>query len=90
MAAACSGLIVPALGGRNPVAVTVMAQISNVFVLPLTVFVILVLVNRPALLGKHKAGPLLNAGLALAFLFSCIIAVTGALALYEQFTKTTS
>ncbi len=33
-------------GGRNPVAVTIMAQISNVFVLPLTVAVILVLVNR--------------------------------------------
>jgi len=87
LAAACFGLIVPALGGRNPVAVTVMAQISNVFVLPLTVFVILVLVNRPALLGKHRAGLLLNAGLALAFLFSCIIAVTGALALYRQFTE---
>lgn len=90
LAAACFGLIVPALGGRNPVAVTVMAQISNVFVLPLTVFVILVLVNRPALLGKHRAGLFLNAGLALAFLFSCIIAVTGALALYNQFTQTAS
>jgi len=31
------------------------------------------------------SGLLLNAGLALAFLFSCIIAVTGALALYGQF-----
>ena len=82
------GLIVPALGGRNPVAVTVMAQISNVFVLPLTVAVILVLVNRPALLGKHRAGLALNAGLALALLFSCIIAVTGALALFRQFIDT--
>ncbi len=78
------GLIVPVLG-RNPITITVMAQISNVFVLPLTVFVILVLVNRTALLGRHRAGPLLNAGLALAFVFSCIIAVTGGLALYGQF-----
>ena len=38
-------------------------------------------------LGKHKAGLWLNAGLALAFLFSCIIAVTGVLALYGQFTQ---
>ena len=52
-----------------------------------TVAVILVLINRPALLGKHRAGFLLNAGLILALLFSCIIAVTGALALFRQFTE---
>ncbi len=86
LAACFIGLIVPLLG-RNPITITVMAQISNVFVLPLTVFVILILMNRSALLGKHKAGPLLNAGLALALIFSCIIAFTGALALYQQFTR---
>ncbi len=83
LAAACLGLIVPALGGRNPVAVTVMAQISNVFVLPLAVAVIIALVNRRALMGEHRAGPLLNTGLALAGLFACIIAVTGLRALLE-------
>ena len=83
LAAACSGLIVPALGGRNPVAVTVMAQITNVFVLPLAVAVIIALVNRRALMGEHRAGPLLNAGLALAGLFACIIAATGLRALLE-------
>ena len=85
LAACLFGLLVPLLG-RNPITITVMAQISNVFVLPLAVFVIFVLVNRASLLGKHKAGLFLNAGLALAFLFSCIIAVTGALALWERFT----
>ena len=83
LAAAGFGLIVPALGGRNPVAVTVMAQISNVFVLPLAVAVIIALVNRRALMGEHRAGPLLNAGLALAGLFACIIAATGLRALLE-------
>jgi Mn2+/Fe2+ NRAMP family transporter len=83
LVAACAGLIVPALGGRNPVAVTIMAQISNVFVLPLTVAVILVLVNRRDLMGEHRAGPLLNIGLALAGLFACIIAVTGLRALLD-------
>jgi Mn2+/Fe2+ NRAMP family transporter len=80
------GLIVPVLG-RNPITITVMAQISNVFVLPLTVFVIILLVNRASLLGKHKAGVLLNVGLGLAFLFSCIIALTGALALCDKFCR---
>ena len=83
LAAAGFGLIVPALGGRNPVAVTVMAQISNVFVLPLAVAVIIALVNRRALMGEHRAGPLLNTGLALAGLFACIIAATGLRALLE-------
>jgi len=83
LAAAFFGLTVPILG-RNPITITIMAQISNVFVLPLTVFVIFVMVNRRAILGENKAGPFLNAGLALAFLFSCIIAVTGVLALYAQ------
>ena len=83
LVAACAGLIVPALGGRNPVAVTIMAQISNVFVLPLTVAVILVRVNRRDLMGEHRAGPLLNIGLALAGLFACIIAVTGLRALLD-------
>jgi Mn2+/Fe2+ NRAMP family transporter len=83
LVAACAGLIVPVLGGRDPVAVTIMAQISNVFVLPLTVAVILVLVNRRDLMGEHRAGPLLNIGLALAGLFACIIAVTGLRALLD-------
>lgn len=80
LAAACFGLIVPLLG-HNPIAITVMAQISNVFVLPLTIFVIAILINRRAFMGDYRAGPLLNIGLALAFIFSCIIAMTGLRAL---------
>ncbi len=54
------------------------------FVLPpLAVAVIIALVNRRALMGEHRAGPLLNAGLALAGLFACIIAATGLRALLE-------
>ena len=77
------GLVVPLLG-RNPITITVMAQISNVFVLPLTVLVILILINRRSLLGNYRAGFWLNAGLALAFFFSCVIAITGALALCQS------
>lgn len=83
LVASLFGLIVPLLG-RNPITITVMAQISNVFVLPLTVLVIHILINRRSLLGEHRAGIWLNIGLALAFFFSCIIAITGALALFEQ------
>ncbi len=83
LAASLFGLIVPLLG-RNPITITVMAQISNVFVLPLTVLVIMLLLNRRSLLGDYRAGFWLNLGLAFALFFSCIIAVTGALALLEH------
>jgi Mn2+/Fe2+ NRAMP family transporter len=83
LVASLFGLIVPLLG-RNPITITVMAQISNVFVLPLTVLVIHILINRRSLLGEHRAGIWLNIGLALAFFFSCVIAITGALALCQS------
>ena len=78
---ACAwGLVVPALGG-NPVAVTVAAQVSNVFVLPLTVLAILLLLNNRSLMGEHRAGILSNAGLVLALVFSLAVACSGAKAL---------
>ena len=80
LAAAAWGLVVPALGG-NPVAVTIAAQISNVFVLPLTVVAILWLVNRKSVMGTHRAGVVLNSLLVAAFVFSVAVALTGVKAL---------
>ena len=80
LAAALWGLVVPALGG-NPVTVTILAQISNVFVLPLTVFAILWLLNRRDVMGEHRAGALLNIGLSAALLFSLAVAFVGVKAL---------
>lgn len=76
--AACAwGLVVPALGG-NPVAVTIAAQISNVFVLPLTILAILLLLNRKDLMGGNRAGIAANVGLSLALVFSLAVAYSGA------------
>ena len=78
---ACAwGLVVPALGG-NPIVVTIAAQISNVFVLPLTILAILLLLNRKDLMGTHRAGIAANVGLGLALVFSLAIAYSGAKAL---------
>lgn len=76
------GLVVPALGG-NPIVVTIAAQISNVFVLPLTILAILLLLNRKDLMGTHRAGIAANVGLGLALAFSLAIAYSGAKALLE-------
>ena len=80
------GLVVPALG-KNPVAVTIAAQVSNVFVLPLAVAAILWLLNRRGVMGEHRAGPCLNILLALAFFFSLAVAFAGGKALYERFLR---
>ena len=83
LAAAVWGLVVPAVGS-NPVSVTIMAQISNVFVLPLTVAVILWLVNRRNVMGRYRAGYLLNISLAAAFVFSVAVAYVGAKTLVDR------
>ena len=80
------GLVVPALG-KNPVAVTIAAQVSNVFVLPLAVAAILWLLNRRDVMGTHRAGLCLNALLALAFVFSVAVAFAGGKALCAQFRR---
>ncbi len=80
LVAALWGLVVPTLGS-NPVSVTIAAQISNVFVLPLAVLAILWLSNRKSVMGEHRAGPLMNVFLAAALVFSLATALAGAKAL---------
>lgn len=82
--AAAWGLVVPALGG-DPVAVTIAAQISNVFVLPLTVAAITYLVNCKRVMGEHRAGATLNILLGAALVFSIAVAVTGTKVLVDLF-----
>ena len=77
LVAAAWGLVVPALGA-NPVMVTIAAQVSNVFVLPLAVAAIAWLLNSRRVMGEHRAGALMNALLAAAFAFSLAVAFVGA------------
>lgn len=78
------GLTVPILGA-NPIIAQIATQVASVFVLPLVIGGIFFLVNSRKLMGKHKAGLLLNAGMITAFIFACLISYTGALALNELF-----
>jgi Mn2+/Fe2+ NRAMP family transporter len=78
------GLTVPIMGA-NPIIAQIATQVASVFVLPLVIGGIFFLVNNKSLMGKHKAGLLLNAGMITAFIFACIISYTGALALNELF-----
>ncbi|MCE5249434.1 Nramp family divalent metal transporter [bacterium] len=78
------GLTVP-IFGANPIAAQIATQVAGVFVLPVVIFGIIVLVNRRDTMGEHRAGILLNTGLAASFIFSCIISYTGIRALTEFF-----
>ena len=84
--AAAWGLVVPALG-KNPVGVTIAAQVSNVFVLPLTVAAIGWILNRRDVMGGHRAGVAMNVLLAAAFAFSLAVAYAGAQALMQTLGK---
>jgi len=79
------GLTVPVLGAQ-PIAAQIITQIANVFVLPLVILGVFFLVNRSDLMGAHRAGLWLNAGLAGAFFFACLVSYRGAVALSAFFS----
>ncbi|MEL6972449.1 MAG: divalent metal cation transporter, partial [Bacteroidota bacterium] len=62
----------------------ILTQVFNVFVLPLVIIGILILINQKELMGEHKAGPALNAGMVLSLIFACIISYNGIIAIAEQ------
>ena len=74
------GLSVPILGA-NPIVAQIATQVANVFVLPLVIGGVIYLINRKTVMGEHRAGWLLNTGLVLALIFSCVISVVGFMAL---------
>jgi Mn2+/Fe2+ NRAMP family transporter len=76
------GLLVPVLGS-NPIAAQITTQVVNIFILPIVVGGIIFLINNKKLMGKHKAGIMMNVGLITAFVFSCLISYTGVLAIVE-------
>lgn len=78
------GLIIPILGS-NPISAQIASQIVQVFILPVVVGGIILLMNRKKLMGKYKAGILMNIGLISAFFFSCLISYTGVLAIIDMF-----
>ena len=77
------GLAVP-IFGANPIKAQILTQVFNVFVLPLVIIGIILLTNRKALMGEHKAGLALNVGMILALIFACIISYNGIIAIWEQ------
>jgi len=80
------GLLVPILG-VNPIIAQIVTQVSQVFVLPLVVLGFIYLLNNRNIMGKYRAGILLNLGMVAAFIFSCMISYNAILALKEFFNN---
>ncbi len=81
--AALIGLTVPIMGA-NPILAQIATQVSQVFNLPLVVIGIIFLANRKEM-GVHRAGVLLNTGMAAAFIFSLIMSYVAVIGLKDFF-----
>ncbi len=79
--AACIGLVGPFLG-RNPIEFQVFSQVFLVLILPMTVLLMIILVNSK-IMKDLKAGWFLNLCLALALFFSIFITYYGVLEIYN-------
>ncbi|WP_411031680.1 Nramp family divalent metal transporter [Spongiimicrobium sp. 3-5] len=73
-------LIVP-IFGANPIEMQILSQVLNVFVLPLVIVGIIILINTKKIMGEHRAGILVNAGLLASLFFSCLISYNGVVAI---------
>jgi len=84
-AIACLFALIVPIFGSNPVEMQIVSQIFNVFVLPLVIIGVMLLINNKTLMKGHKTSILINIGLVLAFIFSCVISYNGVVALIDYF-----
>lgn len=76
-------LAIPVLGS-NPIKAQLLTQVFNVFVLPLVIIGIMIVINKPKVMGEHVAGLMLNTLLFFALVFSIVISYNGVLAVAGQ------
>lgn len=74
------GLIVPIFGGR-PVLVMIVSQAMLTLATPLIILLMIVLLNRQAIMGQYKATRRMNVTLAVVFAFSLLMAGIGVVGL---------
>jgi manganese transport protein len=64
-----SGLIIPLFGGK-PIVIMIASQAFSPLMMPLLIIFLLILLNSKKVMGDHKVGFWLNAGLATTLVFS--------------------
>lgn len=64
-----SGLIIPVFGGK-PVIVMIASQAFSPLMMPLLILFLLIMMNKTRVMGEHRNGFWMNAGLGITLLFS--------------------
>ncbi len=78
------GFIVPIFGGR-PVTVMIASQAFTLVVTPLVIILTFILMNRKKVMGEYKAGIKTNFMFGTVTVFTIIMSVVGAVALFGLF-----
>ena len=84
-AIACLVALIGPAFGANPIAIQILSQVFNVFVLPLVVLGIILMVNNKKVMKGYKTSIGVNIGLYAALFFSCIVSYTGVIAIIEKY-----
>jgi Mn2+/Fe2+ NRAMP family transporter len=74
-------MIVPVFGGK-PVLVMIASQAFTLIVTPLVIILTLILLNRKSIMGEHKIGLGMNITLSLIAVFTIVMSVISAVALF--------
>ena len=77
------GLVVPIFGGR-PVLVTIISQAATVVVTPLVLILMMVLINKPQVMGTYKASLFRNLLMGLIVVFTIAMAIAGIIGIWDQ------
>jgi Mn2+/Fe2+ NRAMP family transporter len=75
------GMIVPVFGGK-PVLVMIASQAFTLIVTPLVIILTLILLNRKSIMGEHKIRLGMNITLSLIAVFTIVMSVVSAVALF--------
>lgn len=74
------GMTIPVLG-FNPIIAQITSQVTQVFVLPFVILLMIILINRKDVMGGKTPGPVYNICMVLALVFACVVSYTAVIAL---------
>lgn len=75
------GLVVPIFGGR-PVAVLIASQAATLIATPLVLALMMILMNRQAIMGEHTTKPARNMLMGFIILFTLMMSVAGLVGMF--------
>jgi len=82
VAAALLAFVVPVFGGR-PVLIMIASQAVSTVIMPVLILLLMILLNRSAVVGDYKNPVALNVGLVVTLIFALLVSYSGALGLAD-------